>query len=232
MLARRGRLLRPHAAAFDPLSIPWFIASWAAEEAYADGASVTQATDHSGNGRHRTQATAAKQPVFDTAHPSFNNKPVYVFDGVDDHLDSPSWTVLTGITTHVIVGRANNLATNNTFHHAIVSSGVNGVLILSTNVYRLFSGTSLDGGTATTDARLFVAQFNTAGDDSLKVDGALAISGNAGTQGCGSSRIGANAGLNNFLSGAIAFSAIINRALTAQEEADLRAWSQAEYATP
>ena len=49
-----------------------------------NGSTVSQWRDKSGNGRHASQATVAKQPAYSAT--GFNNKPRILFDGIDDTL--------------------------------------------------------------------------------------------------------------------------------------------------
>lgn len=53
------------------------------ETGFSDGDAVGTATDFSGNSNHLSQTTAGSKPTFKTN--IVNGKPVYRFDGVDDH---------------------------------------------------------------------------------------------------------------------------------------------------
>jgi len=76
-LRRRPRFVASGAATFNPLSLSPAIWLDANQETYANNASVTTATDWSGNARHFTEATVP--PVFKTN--VLNGKPGFYFDG-------------------------------------------------------------------------------------------------------------------------------------------------------
>lgn len=59
----------------------------AAQEVYANGVSVSQLTDRSGNGRNAVQLTGTNQPTF--VLPSLNGRPGVDFDGSDNYLTIP-----------------------------------------------------------------------------------------------------------------------------------------------
>lgn len=72
--------------------------------ALVDGDPVSSFTDRSGNGRHATQATAAKKPTFKTGIAGFNGNPCLQFDGVDDVLATPAFGL--GVFTIIAVWKA------------------------------------------------------------------------------------------------------------------------------
>ena len=65
---------------------------WGTTLSWAAGADLFGVTlhDHSGNGRHLTQATASAQPKLILAT---NNRPALLFDGVNDFLRSAAFTL-------------------------------------------------------------------------------------------------------------------------------------------
>jgi len=71
-------------AAFTPAAVSGMEAWWAArlETGFADNDPVGTITDFSGNGRHLTQGTSSKQPLFLTNQT--NGNPAFGGDGVDD----------------------------------------------------------------------------------------------------------------------------------------------------
>lgn len=227
------------APAFNPLTYitDWRAAFWASAESYVNGATVTQATDQSGNGWHATQATAANQPVFSTA--AIGGQPGYVFDGVNDYLQTANFGLLTGIATWVLVAKVNvNQATNPFFNSTDANNrnALTSVQITSTVWrYRIYSGASLDVANPNADLgqHLLIPRFNTAGNsDTLTLDGTEVAFGNAGNEASNSIRMGSSAAINVFLNGAISFLGVLNRDLTTQEKTDLLAWSQSYYGTP
>ena len=73
----------------------------------ADGASISSATDFSGNGNHFGQTSGTSQPVFDAD--GLNGLPVMAFDGVDDFLEGTSISNLEGtdLTYFIVYERVN-----------------------------------------------------------------------------------------------------------------------------
>lgn len=97
-----GGVLTVIDAPFDPLTLSpavWIDASQ--ETAYADAASVSSATDWSGNARHAVQGTGSAQPTFQTNE--LNGKPVYRFAGTDDRLVIPAFSHGDSYTVFIVV---------------------------------------------------------------------------------------------------------------------------------
>src|SRR5207253_147257 len=66
----------------------------------SSGGAVSQLNDKSGNARHLTQATGSLQPITGTR--TQNGLNVIDFDGVDDYMDSPSFSVSQPFTEFVV----------------------------------------------------------------------------------------------------------------------------------
>jgi hypothetical protein len=90
--AEDGWAIRTHLAALDLASLG-SLELWLDADALAlaDGASVSTWTDRSGHARHATQGTAGSRPIFKTG--IVNGRAVVRFDGTDDHLSLPSFTM-------------------------------------------------------------------------------------------------------------------------------------------
>ena len=224
---------------FSPLDISWHAAFWAEDPNWtppADGAAVSQWDDASGNGRHATQATGSKQPVYRASATKLNNQPAVQGDAADDALATASWTALSQPVTVASIfayrtigfGRGASMV----FDGITSSNRQTAFHVGSNNDLAIFAGTALTD-TATvqdTDAHLWIATFDTT--DTLEEDGTTLLSGSAGSQTLTGITLFSDFGQTARMDGWISFLGVKNGTLTAQEKADLRSWSQSHYGTP
>lgn len=112
MTARRGDMAVP--TAFSPMSLSG-MAAWFKADALTglvDGDPVATWADQSGNARDLSQATSSKRPTYKTS--IIGGKPVVRGDGVDDFLQSASFTNLGANVTIFVVGKMVALSGANT----------------------------------------------------------------------------------------------------------------------
>lgn len=67
-----------------------------------DGTVLQTWTDLSGNGRHLTQATLSRRPVYRTTHAAAGNVPAVEFDGIDDQLTVSGLPQSADVTVYVV----------------------------------------------------------------------------------------------------------------------------------
>lgn len=240
LASRRGVLSRRAVSggggAFDPLSISWHTAFWAEDPnwtAPGDGNAVSQWDDASGNGRHATQATGSKQPIYRASAAAFNSQPVVEFDGTDDWLATAAFAAaITGASEHFVVAKFDTLTANTALQHGISGSARRSIQTDGGTQWQVFQGsTGVWGGTNDPALHAFRAVFDST--DEIVVDGTSLASGNAGAENLTGVRLGANAGgTAGFFDGRIAFVGIKSGTLTSTERSDLLAWAQSHYGTP
>lgn len=202
---------------FDPSDLSSMFQDAAGTVAAAVGNPVARINDKSGNGRHATQANAAKQPVLRQA-----GSVVWLdFDGVDDFLKTAAFTV----------NQPDTLAAAALFEDAAANDGnvLDGAIgrqivgAWTGNNYRFYAGTQVNAGTRDAQAHVLVATMNGATSE-LMIDG-TPYAGNAGAGVLsGGLYIGcANSETLSLLDGRFFGGGVIGRVLTASEKAGLRA---------
>lgn len=220
---------------FDPLSIGWHSAYWAEDPAWTnpgDGNAVTTWTDASGNGRSITQGTPGHRPLYRASVAALNNKPALDFDGTDDGLASGSaFTATSGDLTKVIVLQWQTAQAGTRHFWSWGNTGGRA------DLFAYFSGKwatyspalgVLEGSASDQSPHLIIATFAAAAK--IEVDGATVATGSGGGS-LSSHSIGRYAAGTEPFDGYIAFAGLYNGTLTAQQKADLLAWSQSHYGT-
>lgn len=203
-MAMSPRLLRPRVTGFNPKSIRglqlWLDAA-DASSVVRNGTNVSQWTDKSGNARHATQATANNQPAYSLA--SRNSKNTIVFDGSNDSLLTTSFTVSQPHSLFV-VGRRAVGGVNQNFTDGGASGRV-AVYWANTDNWSMFAGTALTAPTGQSDTNwhVFAASFSTT-SSSLRIDGTVMASGNAGTESYTGLRISGFSSTIALLNGSVA----------------------------
>jgi hypothetical protein len=220
------RLLVPRRN-FTPRSISglalWYDAADASTVTVSTG--VSAIADKSGNGRHGTQGVGNSQPAYTIA--GRNGRNVMTFDGTNDTIAIPSFSLSQPITMFVA-----GSSTNANF--LIDGSGTNRLaLYRQAGVsWTLFSGAILNGGTSDTNWHSFRTVSNST-SSSIHVDNSLITSGNAGTQTVASGLwLGASSGTSFFLAGQIGEVLLYGGLLTAGNIANLTAYLKAKWGTP
>lgn len=218
---------------FDPTSIGWHTAFWASgplfqAQALADGASVATINDETGNGHTASQATAGKKPVLRST--GLGGKPAWEFDGVDDFAQTGSFTAIGQPATIVLVCQFLALSGTNEPIDGIGSSNRMIVFSNATSRYSINAGTSIAAGTTNTSPHALIAEFNSAANDTLLVDGTNVITGEAGSQSATGLTLGARFdGTAGFANVRTAFVGLIGRVLTSTERQNLDTWAQDFY---
>jgi hypothetical protein len=95
-----------------------------------DGTTASQWSDISGNNRHATQATKAKQPTY--TPDGLNGKPVLTFDGVDDEIRTGN--IFSGATDFSVASVFRRSGTSGTMLAMGLNDGNNYTYDLSTRV--------------------------------------------------------------------------------------------------
>ena len=208
--------------------VAWHAAYWASDPLWtppADGGVVTTWRDGSGN--NRTMTTSGG-PIYRAASSVLNNKPAVEFDGIDAQANTSDFTPLVAPPySWVAILRNGNPVVQGYWASGTNSAGA----YIDTNAYGMYGGVVLSGGTANTSRHLVVAGWDSV--SKIEVDGTQVASGNSGSPSQPAWRIavwanGTSApGQNTY--GFVGFKA---GALTAQEKADLLAWSRSFYGTP
>lgn len=211
-------------------------------ESYSDGASVTTATDRSGNSRNFTEAT--NPPTYKTS--IINGKAVYRFDGTNDRLVGGT-TLGSFITsseyTLFVVFKATAIGTaaaNPYDNDAVICDGTAasyfGMHLHSTaptGIAYNYDG-SVDSASVTvaTGTAMLLTQRHTGGNLGIAKNGdaeITAASGNTSATGQ-TPRLGTNYNGAQFFEGDIAEVAIYNAALSAGDLAALKSYFRAKYA--
>jgi hypothetical protein len=196
-------VLRPSgvpAPPFTPLSIPGLVAWYdfsdptslytdaGATLVSADGQAIYQANDKSGNGNHLTQAAGANRPLYKVN--VLNGKAGALFPGVNGvsgaNLASASMGTKSQPNSMFLVGQRVTLSANdNIWTDAIAASPNRGLLFEDggASAYRLVNGgiQIVPGSDPDTNAHTFTVIYNGAGSK-LYIDGALDITGDAGSE--------------------------------------------------
>lgn len=242
-----GLLLPPKvSASFDPLSIGWSHVHWVSGPkmlalGLSEGGAVASWPDEvTTNARDLSQSTAGARPTFRAAHASFGGKPVLEFDGTSDFMISANWSAALSQANYIyMVARTRNLTNGaNQYFSAGNTSGSTHITgISTTGKWRMQgnNGAVASAGNADTLAHALRRVVNNFANQ-IYADETLVFNdtSNLGVETIGGLGIGArgDGAAGTFASLDIAFWGIKDSALTAQEILDLRAWSQAFYATP
>jgi hypothetical protein len=207
-----------------PLDIPWVAGLWADSPGFtppADGASLpSMPTDLNHN-----VFTAGGAPKW-VANIGATGRPAFGFPLNADHLVvTPTYTNA-NILTAVVVGLVNSSQGGD-----LIDGGSTARRMIDTigPTWRLYAGgTILTGGAYDANIHMFLAEYNTAGTDTLSVDGTQIISGEAGSQTNGQLIIGSTANGQHFGS-KVAFAGFIDRVLTSSEKAAMLSWYREHY---
>lgn len=227
---------KPAAGGFSPLDIDWYAAFWAEDPDWTnpgDGNPVSSWRNAgSGDWGNAVQATVAYQPTFFASQVSFNNKPIVHGDLSDDFLLTDSGTKAFQPNTYVLIAAA----TGPGQHYMDGESTARRHTVYSWQNVNWYSGINrspaVDLGIDSTTPHLVIADFNTT-SSVLEVDGTQIDAGDVGNDELqGVTLFAYRPPVAGGYGGNIAFAAIYNGLLPAQDKADLLAWSQSHYGTP
>lgn len=204
---------------FTPLGAGNLVAAYEADTlALTNLDPVASFTDLSGNGRHLTQATAGKRPLYKTAQ--MNGLPVVEFDGVDDILGPTAFSFVQPCHYYIVckvlsspigVAIQSTLFDGNTGGSDILYSTS---LLAPLAMYA--GGSVITGNGAGNVARVWSAYFNNA-SSRIIAKGQSAVTGVAGAQNPGGLTMGSRAGETQQGNVQIAALYVYNADKTAQE---------------
>jgi len=181
-------LADPNPVWFNPNTLSplgWYDASDTASITSSGGV-VSQFNDKSGNSRHLTQGTSANRPITGTR--TINGRNTLDFDGVNDNLQSGTFTQAQPITAFVVV---QSDVTNPSNSQALGNDVPNNTptLWISNGGWAYFAGSVAASGTAVnTNAHILEGVFSGA-SSGLWLDGTFILGTNPGTNGYSTARI-------------------------------------------
>lgn len=172
-----GLLINPYrfSTTFTPLSVSglkmWYDASDASTITKDGSDFVSQWNDKSGIGINLTSTGTAKPLWVDAVK---NGKPVIRFDGVNDYMSNTSSSTYSQPNTLFFVGTSPNADGEGMFDGG--GSTRNLLNRQSTNTYRVYAGTGVTGGTASTSFQIFRVLFSD-GNGELDINGSSILTG-------------------------------------------------------
>lgn len=141
----------------------------------ADGGTVQQWNDQSGNDRHLSQATAGKRPTYRAG--ILNGLPVLEFDGTADCLRTAA--VALNQPTHVLVA-FRIVAFNASRYYWDGLAGDTRAFLCANPTHRIYAGAFLNGTTPTTGTWYVVETLFNGASSRYRLNEAAAATGNAG----------------------------------------------------
>lgn len=219
--------------AFNPLTAVAWSAVYFAEDSNwlhpANGASVPQWDDASGNSRHMSQATAAKQPTYVASESTLGNRPALMLTAASAQtFNTATFTAVAPPFSWVVVARL----TTTTGEHWLLSSGTADAVLYDTtssNKWQLFNGTSRDTTATDTNPHLHVAVFNGASSLHDK-DGTPTAVASPGTASVVNVRLGDYSGTGAPWNGPVAFVGLYAGDFTTHPRYnEFKQWAGAHY---
>jgi hypothetical protein len=196
-----------------------------------NGGNVSAWADQSGNGRHSAQGTAANQPALVTSDAAYNNRSTLSFDG-GDWLDAlAAWTLTQPVTIYV-VGQTGLSADYKTFVDAYAGARMI-VRADGSEALSMFAGTgNIEPGASVASASIVCSVFNGASSAGYVSNVSSSVTGNPGSGGLGTPRIGAApTGIYPLASGGkIAELVFVSAAHDATQRAQLFSYFSRRYA--
>lgn len=221
----------PAPATEPAISAPLLLNYDASKQTAANGTTLTQLTDQSGNGWHATLVASAGSQVISYDTTGYNGKPAFDFPGAK-YMDTATFPALTGIITAIWVAKHDVVASTR-YVIGSVTGSLLGLGSVSTNgAWLVMRGTLLAVGTADTSPHLFRAVLGVgAGASSLYVDETvIGQNSNAGVANPAAVRIGAGGSATGFFDGKLAEVRIYNGALTTGDTTSLMAFLTSKWA--
>jgi len=182
---------------FDPTAVTWLASTWAGDPTWAPPASGTQAVDMPGDG---ALIPGVGGPVWWQSGAEMGGVPIFstgVSKAAKVNIGVPATS---GITSIVFVGRLASLdSSRNLWGKGIASLSY---FRFGSDTWRLKAGKTLATAVLADDLpHVFTAVIDSAGTDSLAIDGMEVASGNAGSNvPVGDIHIGASGNLNDWTS--------------------------------
>jgi hypothetical protein len=190
----------------------------------ASGQSVALIKDKSGNGYNLTQATAASQPTFQQ---DANGKRSLLFDGVNDYMDSPSFASVFAQPTYLCTGfKVTTVPSSGGWYlYGSVAGNPNQALLeVSSTKFIYYAGSTFVNTSVAADTAAHVATITYNGaSSSFRMDGASVATGNPGSQGFSSLRLGSTGALSVYAAASIYGIVLADNSFVA-EQAPLETW--------
>jgi hypothetical protein len=246
MLQALGAIAEQGAGGFDPLAaVGWTHAFWAGDPSWtppADGGEITSWRNAGTDGAALERGNNGPA-LYRQSYSLLNGRPAIEFGiGGNTHLalNSSAANYSQPNTVVAVVYAVDNgeyptltdHPTNSSSNRTLIRN--NGSASASNNragTVSIYAGSSVETSEGTSGAYHLVVLLDGSSSE-FTMDGNSTIDpGNVGTHGFGGQHVGGKQNQNK-LSGAIAFFAVKNGALTSTEQSSLLAWSQDHYGTP
>lgn len=196
----------PGPGVFDPSIITWHSYYWAEDPSWTnpgDGAGVSSWRDASGNSRTLTQATSGKQPLFRSTAAALNGRSAIDFDGIDDFLESSSFTALTTTNFSLVLIAKVDTIVDNTY---VASDTVRGVFMTSPgNAWSAYFGTAFNSAATVDTSAVLLSFFGNDATAVFQKNGTDTTAGNVGNGSWTQNHLGSYDSSGNFADLQIAF---------------------------
>jgi hypothetical protein len=225
MTARRAAMA---SAGFTPASLSGLAGWWKADQLVLnDGDPVATWADQSGNSRDFSQATSAARPTYKTN--ILNGKPVVRSDGVDDYLNTTSFTMAQALTLSVVHVPRSVSTTDVLFDAGSGSQFTAYHNASAAYILDIGASTNTSGGPVLNTPEIVTVVANGASSAYVRNGVSTAASGTNGL--AGGLRLMANRILSAaYNQGDYAEVILYNRALTVGERQQVEAYANAKYA--
>ena len=150
-----------------------------------NGGDVSGWEDQFSNGNDLSQPTASEQPLFIASDPSFNNKPVVSFDGVNENMFTSAFSAeLAQPNTIFFVCKFNALGPIDLAFDGLSSTKRNAFQLAGSagNPWALYAGDEILGQNSDTNVHVFGCQYNTTSSKIFAGGGSPNGLGNVGSQ--------------------------------------------------
>ena len=168
------------------------LAAWFRADLGVTGSSVSAWADQSGNGRHLAQGTGSAQPTYSASDAAYGGRPVLTFDGGDYFDALASWGLSQPVTIYV-VGQSGTSGDYKTF----VDANAGARLIVRSTAAEMASiyggSANVEPGASVAGPSIICAVFNAASSAVYVSDVTASATGNPGSGGLGTPRVGMGA---------------------------------------
>ncbi len=219
---------------FDPADISDLFAWYDAGKGITlNGSDVSQWDDQSGNGNDAVQATATRQPLFESSNSDFNDKPAVFFDSDTNSMVAPFASGTTQPFTVFVVWDADSTGVSNSGRvFANFTSTTPAFLQLQATTVQARAGASLSYtiGSVPYSPRISSILYNST-DSEILEDGVPQVSGDAGAVDFGTAGmvIGNSRNFNRGRDGSIAELLIYDKELSTSEHNEVGNYLATKY---
>ena len=174
-----------------------------------NGSDVSSHADQSSEGNDVTQATASKQPLYNSSDSNFNNQPSFTFDGSSEYLSRA--TLASGAAsqpnTVISVYKLANTTGFHAMHDGVGSGNRHNAESDGTNL-SLNAGSGAYADSVDTSAHIQLVEYNNT-SSKVWIDGVAGSTVSIGTNALNGLAIGVNLNLNGaYFAGEIAYTLI------------------------